>query len=169
MPGTATAVATGSTTYTTLDVEKVMRRVGANLIMLADSTGCWTSAETANYVHDVEELAKAGYLKHVDITLLTSNGAEFKATRFVVDTAASGLVNQRPGDALWPKLPNARLRIILSYNPGYDDAARAKMKPKLKIGWVPSYEDTSHAALTRGGERTYASNAFGIQRLDWAA
>ena len=30
--------------------------------MIADSTGAWTPAEATNYAHDVEVLAKAGYL-----------------------------------------------------------------------------------------------------------
>jgi hypothetical protein len=163
MPDTITV----SATYTALDVEKVVRRVGADLTMIADSTGGWTSAKTADYVHDIEELAKARHLKYVDVTLF-SGGVEVKATRFVVNTDGSGLSNQRPGDALWPKVSNTHLRIILSYNKGYDDAAREKMKPKLKIDWVVSYDDTSHTMLTRGGDRSYASNAFAMQRMDWA-
>jgi hypothetical protein len=159
---------TATSTYTTLDVEKVVRRVGADLTMIADSSGGWTSARTADYIHDIEELAKAGYLKHVDITLF-SHGIEIKATRFVVNTDGSGLANQRPGDALWPKVPNPYLRIILSYNAGYDSAAQEQMRPKLKVGWVPSYDDISHATLTRGGDRSYASNAFAMPRMDWAA
>ena len=164
MSGTTTA----STTYTTLDVEKVVRRVGANLAMIADSTGGWTSDTTAGYVHDIEEIAKAGHLKHVDVTLF-SNGIEVKASRFVVNTNASGLANQRPGDALWPRVWNPHLQIMLSYNASYDAAAQEKVKPKLKVNWVTSYEDFSHATLTRGGDRSYVSNAFGMQRMDWAA
>ena len=164
MTGTTTA----TSTYTALDVEKVVRRVAADLKMIADSTGGWDATTTANYVHDVEELAKAGYLKHVDVSLF-SNDVETKATRFVVNTDASGLANQRPGDAMWPRVANPRLRIVLTYNTSYDDAARARMASKLTIGWVSCFDDTSHSTLRRGGDRSYASNAYGMQRMDWAA
>ena len=70
---------TASATYTTTDVENVVRRVKADLTMIADSTGAWTSAEAANYAHDIEILAKAGYLAWVDLTLL-QYGIEKKAS-----------------------------------------------------------------------------------------
>ena len=41
--GTATA------TYTTVDIENVVRRVKADLVMIADSTGGWTAAKAAEY------------------------------------------------------------------------------------------------------------------------
>ncbi len=164
MAGTTTATGT----YTALDVQKVVRRVAADLRMIAESTGCWDPATTADYVHDVEELAKEGYLATVDVTL-SSRGVEVKATRFTVNAAASGLANQRPGDALWPRLPDPQLRIVLSYAPGYDAAAARTMAPKLRVGWVSCNDDTSHSALTPGGGRTYSSNSYGMERKDWAA
>lgn len=44
---------TQSATYTVVDIENVVRRVKADLVMIADSTGIWTSAEVADYVHDI--------------------------------------------------------------------------------------------------------------------
>lgn len=162
------ATATASATYTDLDVEKVIRRVGADLKMIADSTGGWDSVETANYIHDVEALAKVGYLRKVDVTLF-SDGIELKAACFTVNTQASSLANERPGDAMWPRVANPRLRIVLSYNNNYDAAARDAMASKLKIGWVTCTDDTSHSALRQGGDRSYSSNAYGMERKDWAA
>jgi hypothetical protein len=85
---------TVSATYTTTDVENVVRRVKADLTMIADSTGAWTAQQAADYAHDIEVLAKAGYLAWVDITLL-QHGVEKKATRFNVDTDGSGLTTSR--------------------------------------------------------------------------
>lgn len=163
-----TRTATASATYTVVDIEKVVRRVKADLTMIADSTGAWTVAEAANYAHDIEVLAKAGYLAWVDVTLL-SHGIEQKAVRFEVDTEVGSLTTSRPGGVLWPKVSGAHLRIILSYTDAYTSAAREAMKGKLKIGWVTSYDDTSHASLTSSGGRNYVSNAYGMQRKDWAA
>ena len=36
--------------------------------MIADSTGAWTAQQAADYAHDIEVLAKAGYLAWVDLT-----------------------------------------------------------------------------------------------------
>lgn len=163
-----TRAASASATYTNVDVENVVRRVKADLIMIADSTVAWTAAKAANYAHDIEILAKAGYLAWVDVTLF-SNGIEIKAVRFEVDTDAGSLTTSRPGGVLWPKVPGAYLRIVLSYTDAYTSMVREAMKGKLKIDWVASYDDTSHAGLTSLGGRNYVSNAYGMQRKDWAA
>jgi Bacterial HORMA domain family 1 len=159
---------TATATYTVADIENVVRRVKADLVMIADSAGAWTSAEAVNYAHDIEVLAKAGYLEYVDVTLL-SNGVEVKAVRFDVDTDAGSLTSSRPGGVLWPRVVGAYLRIVLGYTGAYTSAAREATKGKLKIGWVPSNDDTSHASLMSSAGRNYASNAYGMQRKDWAA
>jgi hypothetical protein len=159
---------TATATYTVVDIENVVRRVKTDLFMIADSTGAWTSAEAANYAYDIEVLAKAGYLKWVDLTLLR-NSIELKAVRYEVDTDAGSLTTSRPGGVLWPKVSGANLRIVLSYNDTYTSEAREATKGKLKIGWVTTYADTSHASMTSAGGRDYTSNAYGMQRKDWAA
>lgn len=159
---------TATATYTVVDIEKVARRVKADLLMIADSTGVWTSAQAADYAHDIEELAKAGYLDWVDVTLF-SYAVEKKAVRFQVNANADSWIPSRPGGVCWPKLPGAQLRIVLGYTNTYTAAARDAMKGKLRIGWVTSYDDTSHAGLTSSGGRDYASNGYGMARKDWAA
>ena len=59
--------------------------------------------------------------------------------------------------------------MVLGYTEAYTSAVREATKGKLKIGWVPSYDDTSHASLPSSSGRNYASNAYGMQRKDWAA
>ena len=163
-----TQTRTATATYTVLDIERVVRRVKADLVMIADSTGGWTPAEAQNYAHDVEVLATAGYLRHVDVTLL-SHGVEVIAARFEVDTDAGGLTCSRPGGVLWPKVAGPFLRIILRYTADYTATARAALKSQLKINWSPTDADTSHATLRSAGGRDYVSNAYGMQRKDWAA
>jgi hypothetical protein len=158
---------TATATYTVVDIENVVRRVKADLAMIADSTGAWSVANASDYAHDIEVLAKAGYLEWVDLTLL-SNGVEVKAVRFEVDTDAGSLTTSRPGGVLWPRVPGAHLRIVLGYTDAYTSDAREAMKGKLHIGWVTSYDDTSHTNLISSGGRNYSSNAYGMQRKDWA-
>lgn len=159
---------TATATFTVLDVEKVVRRVKADLMMIADSTGGWTPEKAGHYAHDVEVLAKAGYLDYVDVTLF-SNGVEVKAARFDVDTDAGGLTCARPGGVLWPKVAGPYLRMVLGYSSTYSADARAAIKSQLRIDWSPTDADTSHSSLNRAGGRDYASNAFGMPRRDWAA
>lgn len=162
-----TQTKTATATYTTADVEKVVRRVQADLAMIADSTGAWTPQKASEYAHDIEALAKEGYLAWVDVTLL-SNGSEQKAIRFRIDTDAGSWTSSRPGGVLWPKITGAHLRIVLGYTDEYDDTARSAMKNKLKIGWSPSSADTTHSSLFFSGSRDYSSNAYGMSRKDWA-
>lgn len=161
----ATASATAS--YTTEDVCKVVRRIRATLAMIADSTGGWTPEKTAEYAHDIEQLATRDYLKYVDVTLL-NDGVEEVAARFTVNTAAGTLKDSRPGDGLWPKVAKPYLRIVLGYKASYTAAAKAVLAPKLKIGWIPSSADISHARLNGSAGRSHASNSYGVERTDWS-
>lgn len=163
-----TQTKTGSATYSTVDIGNVIRRMRADLLMIADSTGGW-SQETANgYAHDIEVLAVGGFLAHVDVTLF-DDGVEKKATRFHVSTDAKGLVGERPGGVLWPRVAKPRLRLVVSYTDAYTAAARQATESKLKNTWTICTDDTSHAGLAPAGGRDYVSNSFGMQRKDWAA
>ena len=93
--------------------------------------------------------------------------ADEKYARYVDGLAFA--VASRPGGVLWPRLPGATLRIIISYTAAYTEEARQKTNGKLKIGWTTSYDDTSHSSLSSSGGRNYVSNAYGMQRKDWAA
>jgi hypothetical protein len=160
--------ATTTATYTSTDIEKVVRRVTTDLVMIADSSGAITADEARDYGHDIELLAKYGYLKKLDVTLLSA-GVEKRAVCYEVNAASGSLTSSRPGGVLWPKVASPFLRLVLSYTSAYDDAARAKMAGKLKISWSPTNVDTSHSGLSASGGRDYASNSYGMQRKDWAA
>lgn len=159
---------TATATYTTTDIENVVRRVTTDLVMIADSSGAITTDKARDYGHDIELLARNGYLKKVDVTLLSA-GVEKRAVRYEVNTASGSLTSSRPGGVLWPKVASPYLRLVLSYTSAYDDAAREKMTSKLMISWSPTNADTSHSGLAAGGGRDYASNSYGMQRKDWAA
>lgn len=159
---------TASATYTTVDVENVVRRVKADLIMMADSSGALTSDKARDYGHDIEVLAKNGYLRKVDLTLI-SGGNEIRAASYGVNTEAGGLSSSRSGGVLWPRIAGATFRIILFYTDAYTDDAKTSTSGKLKIAWSPTNADTSHSGLTSTGGRDYTSNSYGMQRKDWAA
>lgn len=158
---------TSSSTYSVVDIESVMRRVKADFVMIAASTGAITEQKALDWAHDVEVLARNGYLHTVDLTLL-SYGIEQKATRFIVNTESGELTMSRPGGVMWPKVLGADLRIVLFYTSAYDSAAREKMSSKLNITWVPTAADTTHSSLKSSSGRDYASNGYGIQRKDYS-
>lgn len=163
-----TYATTGSYTYTTIDIETVMRRFTADLVMIAQSSGGMSEPEARNYAHDIELLAVSEYLSKVDVTLL-SNGAEVRATQYVVNTDSGSLAMSRPGGVLWPRVSNPYLRILIWYTNDYDAAAREAMRRRLLIPWTSTSADTSHATLARSGGRDYTSNGWGLQRMDFAA
>ncbi len=100
-----TATESESYTYTTLDIETVVRRFAADIVMIAQSSAALTEAKAQDYAHDVEALAKKGYLKKVDLTLF-SGTTEVRATQYVVSTAAGDLTMSRPGGVMWPRVAN---------------------------------------------------------------
>ena len=117
---------TETETYTTTDIATVVRRFTADIVMIAQSSRAITEAKARDYAHDVELLAKEGYLKKVDLTLLSAD-VEVRACQYVVNTAANDLTMVRPGGVMWPQVANAYLRIVISYTSDYDGAARERM------------------------------------------
>src|SRR5580704_16480395 len=110
-------------TYSTVDVEATFRRFRSDIFMIADSSGTISRDKAEQYAHDAEYLAVRGYLKHVDVTLL-SGGVEQRASRYTVNEEAENLESSRPGGVLWPRMFGARLRVILSYKSAYTIAAQ---------------------------------------------
>lgn len=153
-------------TYSVTDVEIVTRRVTTDFIMIAGSTGAVTEDRARDWGNDIEVLAKNGFLKAVDLTLL-SGGIEIRAVRYDVNTQTGNLTMSRPGGVLWPKVSNPELRIILYHTDLYDSIAKEKLKTKLRIPWTPTTVDTSHSTLKNGANRDYASNGYGMQRKDF--
>jgi hypothetical protein len=158
--------ATATQTYSVADVEIVMHRVTADLVMIASSTGAVTEEMARQWGHDVEVLAKNGYLDSVDLTLFSA-GVEQKAVRFDVNTDSGNLTTSRPGGVLWPRVIQPQLQIILIYSSKCDAGALSKIAGQLKRCWVPVNVDTSHPGLKSTAGRDYVSNGYGMQRKDF--
>lgn len=157
---------TETRTYTIADVEAAFRRFRSDIFMIADSTGSITRSKADDYAHDAELLANRKYLRQVDVTLMCA-GVELRATKYTVNEDGGGLQSSRPGGVLWPRVSGAVLRVILSYNATYTDAAREVIRSTLKVAWTPTSDDISHASLAGSGGRNYVSNGYGLQRTDF--
>lgn len=158
---------TTTETYSVTDIQTVMRRVTADIVMIAGSTGAVSEEKAREWGHDIEVLAKNGYLKAVDLTLFSGN-SEVNAVRYDVNRESGALSTSRPGGVLWPRVNLPNLQIILMYTAEYNDLARSKMKGKLRVSWVPSNADTSHSKLKSTSGRNYVSNTYGMQRKDFS-
>lgn len=163
-----TYATTDTYSYTVSDIEKVVRRFAADLVMIAQSSGAITENMARDYAHDVEMLAKKEYLKMVDLTL-SCGPTEVRAVQYVVNTSEGDIEMSPPGGVLWPRVENPQFRIILSYTNAYDATARMEMEGSLKCKWVPTDADTSHSNLVQSGGRTYASNGWEMQRKDFTS
>lgn len=158
--------ATSTATYSVTDIQAVIRRFSADVEMIAASSRALAADKARDYAHDVEVLARNGYLQRVDITLLRGQ-VELRAVTYEVNTASGDLTTSRPGGVLWPYVPDARIRIVLSYTDSFTDEAREHVRPSLNITWVATSADTSHSSLQQAGGRDYASNGYGMQRKDY--
>lgn len=163
------ATATASRTYSVADVETVMKRVLGDLLMIATSTGRIDEQKARQYAHDIELLARKGYLASADVTLMSAAGYEIRAVRYDVNTDAGDLSMGRPGGVLWPRVDGSWMRVVLHYTSEYTEGARRDMVERLEISWVATNADTSHAGLAATGGRDYASNGYGMQRKDFGS
>lgn len=163
-----TYTATDTYSYTISDIETVVRRFTADFVMIAQSSGAITEEEALDCAHDVGMLAKEGYLKMVDLTLL-SGSTEVQAVQYIVNTSDGDLEMSLPGGVLWPRVESPDFRIILRYTDAYDATAREEMESSLKCEWGPTSADTSHCSFTPSGGRTYSSNGWGMQRKDFSS
>ena len=157
--------ATETYSWTNVDVQKVVRRFRADVMMIAQSTGAITEDDAGKWAHDVEFLAKKNYLNRVDLTLF-SGATEVCAANYSVDTSGNLGMN-RPGGVEWPRVPYGRLRIIISYTPEYDAAAKYATRQSLLLSWTDTSEDISHSTLKAQGGREYSSNGWGFERTDF--
>ncbi|EJC80670.1 hypothetical protein Rleg4DRAFT_2306 [Rhizobium leguminosarum bv. trifolii WSM2297] len=165
MSVTRTASATGS--YTTTDINIVVRQFTTDLKMIASSTRAMTETAAADYGADVELLASKGYLKAVDVTQMFG-GREIRAVKYHVDENTGTLKSARPGGVRWDELSGSSIRIIMSHTDSFSSAVLESLRGRLNISWGFTSVDTSHSSLTSSGRRDYASNGWGMRREDWS-
>lgn len=161
---------TFSETYSTVDVENVMRNLKTDLLMIAESTRAISLAEACDYAADFELLAKGAYLEYVDVTLF-DGFCEVRAVRYTVTTKAGDLTASRPGGVLWPRVSNPYVRIVIGRSNKWSNLppeADTALRKCLKKSWGPTNTDISHALLCGFGGRNFVSNAYGLSRKDFS-
>ena len=158
-------------TYSIVDVERVMRNLKTDLLMIAESTGAISLADAREYAADFELLAKGEYLEYVDVTLF-DDSREVRAVRYTVSTKAGDLTTSRLGGVLWPRVSAPALRIVIGQSSKWlslPQNADTALRQRLNKFWWPINVDISHALLNSSGGRNFVSNAYGLTRKDYNA
>ena len=158
---------TQSTTYTAGDVARVLNSFAADFDMFAQSSGCRSRESVKTITADVVAMAKAGYLREVNLYLKTSLGVTIKAAKYEVKADGSLSNNATPGNSLWPYTPSGSLNVHVTYTDAWwalRDTARDTFKAGLQERWGTLNLDTSFPTLTRSLDRNYVSNGYGVRK-----
>jgi hypothetical protein len=164
----STGTATFSSTYSTVDVGKVVDQFTADFHMLGASTGLASEQRVRDVGHDVKLMAQRGYIDRVDIVLLNGTGKEVRAVKYSVSTDAGLWTSDRPGNNLWPRQVAGSLNIVVSYTATWyalsADTRQRFHTDECHRPWGPSSIDTTYPELVGRFDRRYASNAYGMER-----
>ena len=163
---------TQTQTYTVVDIRKVLDHFAADFTMISQATGLWSAASVATTVSDLKEFAEAGYLNKINLILKNNAGIVLKAAVYEVASSAVGWTSERPGNNLWPRIPDGSLKIIADLNRKWwdmQDAGRAGFikSHSLHSNWPVSSEDTSFTGLVANSGQRYASNGYGLSRQNF--
>ena len=153
-------------TYTTTDVEDVLRKMRADFNMIGQSTGAISFDKIDDYMHDITLLAINGFLRKVDITQL-KYGVESKAIQYTLKENESSKETDFPGGVVWPNDPISDIRVVLSYNESYTSQQRENLRGQLVIPWAPTNADLEHSTLSQSGGREYSSGSYVAIRKDY--
>jgi len=162
----STYTATASYTYSTVDVENVMRNFSTDLRMIVESSNARSDSDIDLIVQDIAYFAKRKYVRYIDVTLLDGQ-EELRAAHYVVNEKSGEFEPSRPGGVLWPRVVNGRIRIVVGWTAKYADDPPDRSR--LKLPWGPSCEDISHTSLTSSAGRNFTSSSYGLQRTDYTA
>ena len=166
----STQTQTQSQTFTVADIKRVLDNFAADFGMISQATGLQTREFVDNAVADLKEFAAAGYLKEIHLTLFDANGAQIRAARYAISTAAAEWISQLPGNNLWPRTPGGRLNVTAVWSQKYaalDEAGRTRFRQRLHTSWGPSSVDISHSSLVGSFDRHYVSNGWGLEKQNY--
>jgi len=145
---------------TRIDIRRVFENFQADLRMLAVRTQAMELDHAEKCGDDVCLMAQAGCLDHVHIQLYDSYGNLVRVHHYSVEEVMSSS-SSRPGENRWPRLPNGRLRVVVT---PFDSRRLEGLKERLKLSWSDSHLSTDYSDMRRSGAKLYASNGYGLRR-----
>ena len=166
------ATGTQTTTFTVVDIRRVVENFAADFAMIGAATGLQTRDEVASTVQDLGLFAELGYLVEISVFLETPTGAQPRAAKYVVSKSAAAWVTQMPGNNLWPKIPNTTLRVIATFSDEWwqkteEQKQNVRQRYGIQYAWSHTTTDTTFRHLTGAVDRRYASNGYGMERKSY--
>lgn len=164
--------ATGTATYTVVDIRKAFEGFESDLRMIARRTDKWTMSYVDHVFHDLIKLAEAKYLSAVSIVLSNSTGTPIRAAKFVVNSQGNAITSERAGGNDWENIPNTTLSVVLEYTQAWFDLtsqekSNFKINNSFQIDWVGTTINTSFPNLTRSNGQIYASKGYELQKQNY--
>lgn len=165
--------ATQTTTYSVIDVRKVVDCFAADFSMKSQATGLRTRESVAEAVSDLKIFAENGYLSGVQLILKDADGTEIRGTEYTVSENAVGWTSERPGNNLWPRTPGGTLKVIATMNQSWWDKTESSKadfisRNSMHGSWARNTDGTSLANLSSSTGQRYASNGYGWQRTNYS-
>ena len=162
---------TRTMTYTNVDIRRVAECFAADLAMLASRTGAMSSQKVRETAHDVTLMAVHECLAGVHIQLVDGNQRVVAAHEYKVhgiQPAASPWSSDYPGGNNWPRMPDGRLMVVVSYS-DRSKVQQLKEGKSLLINWSPSNQPTRYPGMSDKGVRQYSSNGYKWDRTSYIA
>ena len=163
---------TQTTTYTVADIRKVVDNFAADFSMMSQATGLRSRENVAEVVSDLKVFSENGYLLQVKLFLQDKDGNKLRAALYSVSESAAGWKSERPGNNLWPRIPDGSLWVVATLTEAWwqkpDVAKEAFVKERgLHSAWAKTDKDTSLTGLTSSTGQKYASNGYGWERTNY--
>lgn len=164
---------TQTTTYSVVDIRKVVDCFAADFSMKGQATGLRSRESVAETVSDLKVLAESGYLIDVQLILKDAAGAEIRGTVYTVSENAVGWTAERPGNNLWPRTPGGTLKVIATLTQAWWDMTKTAKdsfisRNAMNSRWDLVTDGTSLSHLSSSAGQRYASNGYGWQRTNYA-
>jgi hypothetical protein len=162
---------TQTTTYTVVDIRKVVDKFAADFATMALATGIHDRDYVAKVVTDLKAFAENGCLERVNMILKDASGTQVRAAVYTVSNAAAGWKSDRPGNNLWPPTPGGSLLVVAATKnwnkktPG--EKASFIAQNEMNFTWPATSEDTSFVGLTKTTGQRYESNGYGWERTNF--
>lgn len=164
--------ATGTATYTVVDIRKAFEGFESDLRMIARRTGKWTMAFVDQVFHDVAKLAEAKYLSVVSIVLTNTNGTPVRAAKFIVNSQGTAITSDRAGGNDWENIPNTTLTVVLEYTQTWhsltaQEQSNFQNNNDFQVGWGRTSINTSFPNLTKTDGQLYASKGYELRKQNY--
>lgn len=164
--------ATGTATYTVVDISKTFEGFESDLRMIARRTEKWSMSYVDEIFHDVIKLAEAKYLSSINIVLLNQFGTSIKAAKFTVNSAGNVISSERAGGNDWNNVPNTTLTVILSYTESWGNLTKEaqnnfQKNNDFEISWTSTSIDIAFPHLSQSKGQLYASNGYELQKSNY--